>query len=105
MCTHALGVCTSPAARAGPLAIDTPISRPPADTAPEALMNERRETVCACVILVSSGLAAAHFGGCRLDGRTHAHIGAAAADVARHRAVDVGVARVLVLGQQRRRTH
>src|SRR6185503_19123838 len=107
MCTQALGVCTMPAARAGPDAIDTPINKPPAETALEALMKERRETVRACVMVVSwrSGLGAAHLGGCGLDRGAHPDIGAAAADVARHRLIDIRITRVLVARQQRGRAH
>src|SRR5438309_6224029 len=51
------------------------------------------------VMIASSGLRGL------LDGFADSHVGPAAADVARHRIVDVGISRVWVAGEQRRGGH
>src|SRR5512146_1773997 len=59
--------------------------------------NWRRER--SCTVLMSGSLRGA------VDGRADARVGAAAADVAGHRLVDVGVARVRLGLEQRHRAH
>src|SRR5688572_25116447 len=104
MCTQALGVCTMPAASTSVPVTLTPSIRPPV-AMPEVCRKVRRDTPpCNVVVVMAfsrSGLA--HLGGRGLDRGADARVGAAAAEVAAHRGVDVGVARVLVLRQQRGR--
>src|SRR5690242_11835871 len=84
-----------------------PSARPP-PAAAEPTTNLRRETLVAMLffMVVSSGLLC--FGskvrGGGMNGRPYALIGAAAADVG-HRRVDIGVGRLGVLPQERRRGH
>src|SRR4051794_23432052 len=103
MCTQALGVCSVPAACASRKAgMDTPSIRPPEAMA-LVLRKLRREVEAIVLMVCSSGLA--DHGGGILDGRAHAPISAAATQVAAHGFVDLGVARVVVLRQQRRGAH
>src|SRR4051812_3363600 len=105
MCTHAFGVRSVPAACALRWAtMEKPTIRPPVIAA-VVLMKSRREGSAMLFICFPLGLGGAHGGGRILDGRANAVVGAAAAHVAAHRGVDVGIARVLVLRQQRRGAH
>src|SRR5471032_67760 len=95
MWTQALGVWMVPAARACSAASgrNTPSVRPVAASA-VVLMKSRRVVVMAR----SSGFA--HFRGRRVDGGADAVVGAAAADVAAHGVLDVGVAGIFIRVQQ-----
>src|SRR6266478_964976 len=109
---------TTPAALAGAVAAapkPTPISSPPPTAAP-AMRKVRRESVppegpaaprtvsSAMWSKIISALLACFCNrpGRLLDGSADARVGAAAADVAGHRSIDVGVVRVRVAGAEGR---
>src|SRR6185369_7466922 len=98
--THALGVYSVPAALAPsrPARVsETPINSPP-EVMAVVLRKSRRDVSAMWFIGFSSGLA--HRSGGVLDGGAHPGIGAATADVAAHRGIDVRVGRILVGGKQ-----
>src|SRR5579872_1869344 len=75
---------------------------PPA-VAADVFRKSRREVDI--LVMISLLRSLVHFRGCRLDRGADAVIGATTAQVAAHRVVDVGIARILVLRQQRRCAH
>src|SRR6185436_3759943 len=105
MCTQAFGVYSMPAALASETAPGsaTPSIRPPLVSA-ELCRKPRRVRLVILVMAVSSGLVL-QVRGRALDRGADAWVGAAATDVAAHRGVDLGIARVLVRLQQRGRAH
>src|SRR5262249_21012678 len=116
MCTKALGENTpSPACASRPASGSRRLSMKPPPAAAPACRKPRRERP-----VMDAGPEAAPASGRRarvmsaslpvrlrglLDGLADPQIGPAAADVAGHRTVDVGVGRMRVLGEQRRRRH
>src|SRR5439155_3066473 len=105
MTTHALTSAGTPCAAArltsGESGTWKPTTSAPAVAAEEPMKRRRETGAMACVMSVSSCLV--RLGG-QVDRGAHAVVGAAAADVG-HRVVDVGVARVGLLLQQRGGRH
>src|SRR6059058_1270011 len=104
MCTHAFGVCSVPAACASRSPGMATASISPPEAMAVVLRKSRREAEVALVFMASSSGLADHGGGI-LDGRLDAPVRAAAAQVAAHGFVDLLVARIRVLREQRRGTH
>src|SRR6478736_4311932 len=88
------------AARTTPGIVAESMSPPPASTL--ARSRVRRETL---MVLESSDIGRGSFLGGHLDGLADAAVTGAAADVALHRLVDLVLARIGVLGEQRARGH
>src|SRR5689334_5504722 len=98
---NAFGTKAGGAAAAAPLAArEGSPARQPSRSPPPAVAStvtkSRRDTAC---VVMSGSLRGV------LDRGANTRVGPAAADVTRHRAVDVGVARMRVLREQRRRRH